>query len=131
MRVSIKTMAKKGTPLHSTIISIVSGLILFTGLLLIFSLIIMKSSIELENIKLFLYLSIPLTAALSGFMNAYMNKVTKGMLSGVIAAAVLTIIISSVLLIINSGGVEGNFFGILILAALAGIPAGILGANIR
>lgn len=126
-----KIKLEKGSALQSLLISIPVGLGLFLLILSVASVIVSGSNIAIENLKYFIYISLPVTSVITSVLSAVLNKQIKGMIAGLLASFCVVFIIACVIIFANTFQTAGSFLICAVLSVLIGLPGGIVGANLK
>lgn len=126
-----KVTLKKGRGLPAILISTVIGLVLFCIILSVFSIIIANSNMDLVNLKYCLLIASLFSSFIAAMISAYKNRQMKGLIVGLLTSFFFTIFIMLVLLVINGFAVTSFTYSMMLLSVAVGIPAGIIGANLK
>lgn len=113
------------------VLSVFAGLLFFFTALIICALLLTKRDFSLEKLPIFLYILIPLSGFISSLAAGLAMREMKGLFAGLLSAALSCLILLLVLLLTNRMQLAAGHIFIFPLAILAGIPGGIIGANLR
>ncbi len=122
---------EQGSVIKCLLLSILIGCVVFLILLSIAAIAVTFSNVGLEQLKYLLYIILPLSVFASALFNGYKTRQLKGILSGIISAALTVLLLGGVILIANRANIDTSSLFIFPLSMIIGIPAGILGANLR
>ena len=125
----IKSNSDRG--FRKIMIATAIGLVIFFIFSAASAMIIMKSNVELQNIKYFFVIALLVAVFVASAIAAYTNRNTKGMIIGLLTSFLVTFIIMLIVVIINSAQITGLGYVLFAFSAIIGIPAGIIGANLK
>ncbi len=125
------SMNKKKRGFTYIIIGCIVGISVLAITLAVSSLIITKSNIDLSNLKYLCLLSLILAAISSSVFSAYKIRSMKGFVTGLLSSLIVSLLFLLSAIIINGGSVSTFTLLMTIAAVIAGLPGGIIGANLK
>ena len=114
----------------NTLISVLTGIVMLFILLSIFSVIIINSPYQKDNLLFPVLLCVSVSALISGFVNAYKYK-RKGLLTGLINGAVLMMIYILLFTVFSSFRMNNEVLLLIPCCLIPSVLGGIASVNIR
>ncbi len=107
------------------------GIVVFFSLSAVAAIIIMRSNVEIQNAKYLFIIALLVSVFIASSVAAYTNRHMKGLIVGFLTSFSITFIIMLIVVIINSGQIAGIGYALFAFSLIIGIPAGIIGANLK